>query len=134
MNDVHTDTQPTMTELVSGIVGDAQDLIKQQFALVKREIRDDLHKTKEGMLSLVVGGAILAVGGILLCLMAVHLLHWAAPALPLWSCYAIVGGVLTLVGAITFACGYRNLKSLNPLPDESVAVLKENVQWIAKPK
>ncbi|MBM4071294.1 MAG: phage holin family protein [Planctomycetes bacterium] len=124
----------TMTELVSGIVGDVQDLIKQQLALFKRELQEDIRKTKEGMLSLVIGGAVLAVGGMLLCLMLVHLLHWAWPALPLWNCFAIVGGVFALVGGLLACAGYRQLKSNNPLPDETVAALKENVQWIANPK
>lgn len=124
----------TMTELVGGIVGDVQDLIKQQFALFKRELHEDLRKTKEGMLSLVTGGAVLAVGGMLLCLMLVHLLHWAVPSLPLWSCFAIVGGSFAVVGGILLCMGYQRLKSVNPLPDESVAALKENVQWIANPK
>lgn len=127
-------TRESVTALVSGIVGDVQDLIKQQFALFKQEIHEDLRKAKEGVLSLVVGGAIIAVGGILLCLMVVHLLHWAFPALPLWSCYAIVGGTFAIAGGLLLGVGYQKLKSNNPLPDESVAALKENVQWIANPK
>lgn len=134
MSDFHTDAAPSVTELVGGIVGDVQDLIKQQFALFKHEVREDIRKAKDATVSLVLGGAILAVGGILLCLMLVHLLHWAAPTLPLWSCYAIVGGGLTLIGGIGLYVGYRQVKSVNPLPDETVAALKENVQWIAKPK
>lgn len=126
--------QSSMTELVGGIVGDVQDLIKQQFALFKRELREDLRKTKAAMLLLVIGGAVLAVGGILLSLMAVHLLNWAYPTLPLWSCYAIAGGIFAVVGGLMFYAGYQRLKSNNPLPNETVAALKENVQWIANPK
>lgn len=126
--------QASMTELVSGIVGDVQDLIKQQFALFKRELREDLHRTKATVLFLAIGGAVLAVGGILLSLMAVHLLNWAYPTLPLWSCYAIVGGSFAVVGGLMFYTGYQRLKSNNPLPNETVAALKENVQWIANPK
>src|SRR5438445_13196616 len=90
-NDLQTGTEPSLTGLVTGIIHDAQDLLKQQIALFKQEIKDDVRKTKEAVLSLSVGLGILMVGGLLWCLMLVHLLEWAFPGLPLWSCYGIVG-------------------------------------------
>lgn len=133
MTEFNTDTQPTVTELISGIVGDAQDLIKQQFSLFKREVHEDFRKTKDGIQSLVLGGVVLSLGGILLCLTTVHLVRWAF-AWPLWSCYALVGGSFAIVGGLLLIVGIRRLKSINPLPDETVATMKENVQWIANPK
>jgi len=120
--------------LVRGIVDDAQHLMKQQLALFQAEVKEDLRKTKEAVMSMAAGVALAAVGGILLCVMLVHLLHWAFPdTLPLWSCYLIVGGVLAALGGGLAYAGVRRMASFNPLPDESVQALKENIQWIAKP-
>jgi len=131
--DVHNSSDSTMS-LVRGIVDDAQNLMKQQLALFQAEIKEDLRKTKEAVVSMAAGVALAAVGGILLCVMLVHLLHWAFPeTLPLWSCYLIVGGALAALGGGLAYAGARRMSSFNPLPDESVQALKENIQWIAKP-
>jgi len=132
-NDLHTGTEPSLTGLVAGIINDAQELVKQQLALFKQEVKDDVRKTKEAALSLSVGLGILVMGGILLGLMLVHLLNDKL-LLPLWSCYGIVGLVFAACGGALFYTGKRQFESFNPLPDQSVEALKENVRWIMNPK
>jgi hypothetical protein len=133
-NDLHTGHEPTMTGLVSGIINDAQDLLKQQLALFKQEIKEDVRKIKEAALALSVGIGILVVGGLLWCLMLVHLLSWAFPSLPLWCWYGFVGFVFVAGGGALLYVGKRRIESFNPLPEQSVRALKENVQWIMNPK
>jgi len=132
-----TDTQAndkTFTELVKGILNDAQELFKQQITLTKREIQDDFRRTKEASLYMGAGAAVAAVGGLLLCFMLVHLLQWAFPELPLWGAYGIVGLALTVLGMGMIYAGKKLFDSFNPLPDQSAAALRENVQWITSPK
>ena len=134
-NDVHTSSEPGLTSLVTGIIGDVQALLKQQLSLFREEIKNDVRKTKEAAFSLSAGIGILGVGGLFFCLMLVHLLHWAAPdVLPLWLCYGIIGGLFLIGGGALLYAGKRKLSSFNPLPDQSVGALKENVQWIMNPK
>jgi Putative Actinobacterial Holin-X, holin superfamily III len=125
------------TKLVGGILDDFQDLIRQQFALIKAECLSDWQKTKEiGLLlclSLVPAGS----GTILLAFMLAHLLHWLTmpagsdPAsVPLWACYGIAGAILLGIGAALFVLGLRRLQSLNPLLGESAKSLEENVHWL----
>jgi hypothetical protein len=71
------------------------------------------------------------MGGILLGLMLVHLLNLA---LPIWSCYAIVGIVFAASGAALIYAGKKQFESFNPLPDQSIGALKENVRWVMNPK
>jgi len=133
-NEVHSPPEPgAVTALVSGILNDAQELMKQQITLVRQEIQDDFRKTKEGVISLALGVGTAFLGGFLLCLTAVHLLKWSAPDLPEWVCYAIVTGiVIVLSGALLFA-GKKRFDSFNPLPDQSLQGLKENLQWKTNP-
>lgn len=133
-NDLRTGHEPSITGLVTGIINDAQDLLKQQLALFKQEIKDDVRKTKEAVLALSVGMGILLVGGLLWCLMLVHLLSWAFPSLPLWCSYGIIGLVFVACGGALLYLGKRRFESFNPLPEQSVGALKENVQWIMNPK
>jgi len=134
LNDLGTATSPSITGLVSGIVNDAQELIKQQMTLFRHDLQVDIRKTKEGALSLGIGLGVAALGGLLLALMLVHLLQSLAPELPLWGCYGIVGGVLIGVGGILCYAGKKIFDSFSPLPNESVQALKENVRWITKAK
>lgn len=134
MNDLQTDSEVSVTQLVSGIITDVQELIKQQLALLRHEVKEDLHKTKEAGLLLIWGSALALVGGILLSFMLVALLSWAAPELPSWARYGIVGAAITALGGALFFAGIQRLKSFNPLPDQSVQAFKETMQWKTNPK
>jgi hypothetical protein len=134
-NDLHTGTEPGLTNLVTGIINDVQELLRQQLNLFRQEVKDDVRKTKEAVISLSAGVGILVLSVILLSFMLVYLLNWAFPdALPLWLCYGIIGGLLLLGGGALLYAGKRKLTSFNPLPDQSVGALRENVQWIMNPK
>jgi len=133
----------SFTSLVKGIVNDVGDLIKQEFRFASAELKTDLRRTGEASRSLAIGIAIALPGLGLLILMLVHLLHWLSipagtnpdPAkLPLWACYAIVGGLLTLGGGLLVLAGKKKFDSFNPLPDETAKNIKENLEWITNSK
>lgn len=133
-NEVETGSQAGMTHVMSGIITDVQDLIKQHLALLRHEVQEDFRKTKDAGSLLVAGLGITLVGGILLCLMLVHLLSGAAPELPLWACYGVVGTPVAALGSALFCMAIHKLGFFNFLPHQSVQALQENVQWITKPK
>lgn len=130
---LRTGSEPPLTSLVTGILNDFQELMKQQFALFRAEVQSDMSKTKEAATSLALGAGTLVVGAGLLILMVVHLLSWAT-GMPLWASYGIVGGIFALVGGILLYRGIQKFQSFNPLPDESAQALKENVQCLMNPK
>jgi hypothetical protein len=132
--DFKTTPEPSVTALVTGIISDAEDLFKQQFDLLKHEVRDDFRKTKEAGLVLGLGASLGLVGAILLALMLVYLTQWLAPELPLWGCFGIWGAIVFLAGAGLFWAGKLQLDSFTPLPERSAQALKENVQWLTNPK
>jgi len=124
--------QPSLTELVSGIVSDAQRLFHQQIEMVKAEFKEDLRKTKQTALAFAAGGVLIALGVVLLAVALVYGLYAAAaPHLPLWACWAIVGGLIVALGGVALFVGSRILATYNPLPDKSLNALQENVSWIA---
>ena len=59
-------SEASVTSLVSGIIHDAEELIKQQAALLKHDIRAEIRQTKEALTSLALGGAIMGLGMFLL--------------------------------------------------------------------
>jgi hypothetical protein len=110
-------------------VGDAQELIKQQAALVRAEVREELQKTKEAAI-LFGGGAVVALPALILISFGlVFLLEWAAPAITLWGWFLIVGTIAAVASGGMIYAGVKKLQSVNPVPDQSIAALRENFQW-----
>jgi hypothetical protein len=132
-NDLQTGSEPSVTSLVTGIINDAQELFKQQLALLKHEVREDIHKTALAVASLGAGAAVAVIGGLMLCFMFVQILHEVA-GLPQWGSYGIVGAVFLVIGGILVALGVQKVRTVNPLHNDTTEALKENVQWIMKPK
>lgn len=132
--DLHRGSEPSVTTLVTGIIHDAQELIKEQVALVRTEIRDDFRKTKEGALSLALGLGVVALGAMLLCFALVYLLAWAVPQVPMWVWFAVIGVLLGAGGGAMIYAGAKKFESFNPLPDQSAQALRENVQWLTNRK
>jgi len=131
-DDVQTMNGTSLTSLVSGIVDDAQRLINQQLKLFKAEIQQDMARTREASFKLASGLAISFLGGILLIFALAHLINWLFPTVPLWVCYGLFGLVVVAVGGCLAYTGKKQFDSFNPLPDESLQALQENVQWLTK--
>jgi uncharacterized membrane protein YjjP (DUF1212 family) len=129
--EVQSPPDQNLSALLAGIVNDVQDLFRQQVALVKTEVREDLKKTKEAAIPLAIGLWLAVLGSFMLCITVALVL---ALVLPYWASFAIVGAAVTLVGAGLVYAGKKKFESFNPLPDESAEALKENLEWIAKPK
>jgi Putative Actinobacterial Holin-X, holin superfamily III len=121
--------EPSLAQLLTGIVNDAKALVRHELALATYEIREDLRKTKRAALSLGIGIGLAALGGLLLILMLVHLLH-ALAGLPLWACYGIVGGLLAVSGGVMVFIGKNTIARIDVVPPYTVETMKENVQWI----
>lgn len=128
-----TEQAASMTTLVSGIVRDAEQLLKQQFELFKAELRQDVQHVKIAM-RVLAGGVAIGFVGLLLLGNALALgLETAWPDLPLWAWYAIAGAVVLVVGIILAIAGVVRLGSVSPLPEKTAEGLKENFQWKTKP-
>jgi len=130
-----TDTEPSMTSLVKGIIDDVQTLTKQQFSLLKQELQEDFAKSREAATPMLIGIGILLMGALLLGFTLAHLLEWACrPQLPLWGAFGIVTVLMIGTGLALFFVGQKKFQAFNPLPDRTLEALKENVQCLTNPK
>jgi|SRR5581483_7617294 len=121
----------SVSTLVGGIIEDAQQLMRQELALARREIQEELTKAKAAAASLALGAVVSLFGGILLCFMLVHLITWVSHDwIPLWGSFAIVGGSLTILGIVLLYAARNRASEINLVPKRTVETMRENVQWI----
>ncbi len=125
-----SESPASLTQLVGGIVTDVQTLLRQELQLAKTEMRQEWDKTKTAAGSMAAGAGLLGLGGVLLCFALVYLINWAAPALPLWGCFAIVGGALAAMGGILVAIGRSKATEVHVVPPQTAETMRENVQWL----
>jgi len=118
-----------VSSLLGGIASDLQTLIRQEVALAKAEMMREWDKAKAAAGAMAVGAAVLALGGLFLCLTVVAVLHEAV-GLPWWASFLIVGGVFTGLGAVLFFMGRSQAARVNVVPPQTAETMRENVQWI----
>jgi Putative Actinobacterial Holin-X, holin superfamily III len=124
-------SEPTLAELLTGLMHDARVLLRQEVALATHEVRTELRTIMRAVMSLGIGAGLAAVGGWLLILMLVHLLR-ALTVLPLWACYGIVGGLFAVVGGVLLVLGKQKLARLHLAPQGTVETMKDNAQWVKR--
>jgi len=125
----------SVSELVTGIVGDLQHLMQQQFELLKHDVKNDLAKLRDAGLMMGAGAACGLVAGILLLQMLVYLTYWLSQETwPLWACFALWGGIMALAGVALIVGGRSRISAVRPMEEPAAVALKENVEWISHPK
>src|SRR4051794_33972921 len=105
---------PGITPLITGIVNDAQALIRQQLTLFQTELKNDLRRTKEATIPLVIGGFVALLAAIFLCLAVAHLILYIWPNCPWFVAYGIVGLVLAAIGGGLVYAGKSKFDTFNP--------------------
>ncbi|WP_447979568.1 phage holin family protein [Candidatus Nitrospira bockiana] len=120
--------QPSVSQLVTGLLHDFKMLLMQELQLAKDEVREELGKARTAAVSLAVGLAMAAIGGLLLIVMLVHLL--AVTGLPLWACYGLVGGLSAGLGVVLIVRAKSRAEDIHVVPVRTMQTMKENVSWI----
>lgn len=97
----------SVPHLLRQLVDDVATLVRKELALATSEISKSVDDAKTGAVSMVTGGAVLYLG-------IVYLLAAATLALALfmpgWAAALIVGGVVTLVGAVMVMGGKKKMQ------------------------
>jgi tetrahydromethanopterin S-methyltransferase subunit C len=118
------ETDVSIGELVRGALMDVRELFREEVALARAELRQEVRKASSAGVGFGVAGVSLlfAVGCVVvaLALGLAALFDW-----PAWSGFALVAVLLAVVGAVGYAAGRRAVSAVQPLP-RTVHTLKEN--------
>jgi hypothetical protein len=123
-----TPANGNLTGLLSGIIDDAQKLVRQQIDMLKSEVREDFQRSKRAAEFGGMGIVLLTVGFLGLVTALAFFLH-EYYQFSLWVSWSITGGLFLLVGGALAATSYILLERFNPLPDKTFNALQENLSW-----
>ncbi|MGI4957360.1 MAG: phage holin family protein [Janthinobacterium lividum] len=114
-------------EIVGGLAGDVQDLVKGELLLARAEFDEKLHVLIAAAIS-AVGGALVAFAGLVVLLEggAAVLAQW----MPTWAALLIVGAVIVLVGALIARGALARLSLKNITPDRTAASVSKDARLV----
>lgn len=114
-----------------GVLMDLRELIREEIALARVEIGEQAGRAKLAAASLGAGAVALAFGAtFLLVAMAVgiaDLLDW-----PVWTGFLVVALLLSVGGFVMLSAGRRRLRTVHPMPEQTVDTIKENSEWLKR--
>jgi uncharacterized membrane protein YqjE len=118
----------SLGQMFADLSQEARTLIHQELQLAKVELTEKASTMARGA-AFVVGGGLLAYGG-LLAIVAAIVLVLIALGLPAWA-GALLGGVVVAgTGYVLIRSGLAALRPQQLVPRETIETLKEDAQWL----
>jgi hypothetical protein len=123
-----TTNDRSLGQMFADLSQEARTLIHQEIQLAKTELTEKASTMARGA-AFVVGGGLLAYGG-LLAIVAAVVLGLIAMGLPAWA-GALLGGVVVAgAGYALIRSGLAALRPQQLVPRETIDTLKEDAQWL----
>lgn len=120
--------EPSLGELVKQLAQDSSTLVRQEMALAKAEMRENLRSFTRDVAMVAIGGVIALIGALVLIAFMVTALGDALDNY--WLGALIVGLVFVAVGGFLARKNLNNLKHDDLKPDQTIQTLKEDKQWL----
>jgi len=115
-----------MGQLLKALTGEFQHLARAEVELAKLEVREEVVHAKDAALRF----AIAAVVGVLAAVMLSFAIAWGlAEVVPVGVAFLIVGVVYAAIAAWAATQARNKAREIDPVPEQTVATLKEDVQW-----
>jgi uncharacterized membrane protein YqjE len=119
--------------LFSDLWRETSRLIHAEVELASVEISEKVSDLGSGLVAILIGGAILFAGFLVLLLAAVagvYLLLQAQTEHALWAAPAIIGAAVVIAGAIAIAKGRSEFKAANLKPERTLKSLQRDAQLV----
>lgn len=124
--------EPPIGELVKGLAEDAGDLVRQEIALAKLEMRETASSMMKSATSVAVGGVVALLGGMALTAFLVVLLGGPIFGGNYWLSSLIIGVIMLVVGGMMAKRALKDMKERGLKPEETLRTLSEDKRWMAR--
>jgi hypothetical protein len=115
------------SEIVTDIVGHAQEIVRSEIRLAKTEVKDELSKAAAAsvMLAVAVVCGLEALGFVLWTIA-----YAVGIVAPMWVGALAVGVLLGIVAAVCASIGVSRFREVKTTPERAVREVKEDVEWL----
>jgi uncharacterized membrane protein YqjE len=121
-------SEPSLGDLFKQLAQDSATLVKQEVALAKVEMRENLRSAGKDAAMIAVGGGLLLVGLLVLTGFLVAALGDLLDNY--WLGALIVGLLFAVIGAVLAKKNLENLKRDSLGPEQTIQTLKEDKRWL----
>lgn len=115
----------SLSELLSDVTTEVATLFRKEVELAKAETTEQVSRAAKagGML-----GAAAVIGFLDLILFSFALAWALAEVMPEGAAFAIVGVLFAIVAGVLAMAGKKRLANVNPVPNQTVQTLRDDVQ------
>ena len=119
-----------ISDVLQDILGNLQEMVRAEVRLARAEIRDDARQTA--------ASAVWIAAGTIGALSAWAFLLWTitfalSTRMSMWAATLVLAVVLACVASVLMVAGIRRVKRIHPIPERTIASIKENVEWMRHP-
>jgi hypothetical protein len=120
-------SRESIGNLISNLANQTGNLIRDEFALAKREIEEKVQSVQSVLIMIVIGALLGLIAVLALCAaLVLGLSEYLEP----WLSALLVGGVFGVVAGIVIAFGVSRLKHIRLKPEQTLQTLEENKEWL----
>jgi uncharacterized membrane protein YqjE len=130
MTSASTSDGKTIGQLIGDVSDDLSRLFRQEVELAKVELRTEA--TKAGKAAGMLGGAGVAAHMATL-LLSLAVMFALGAVMPLGWAALIIAVVWGIVAAVLYSSGRARMRTVSPVPKQTVETLKEDAQWLKHP-
>jgi hypothetical protein len=121
-----TDDERSLPQLISEMTSEISELVRKELELAKVETKAEINNAaRAGGLF---GGAAFAAS-LALLLLSFALAWGLAEAIAPGAAFLMVGVLYAAVAAVMFLVARDRAEEINPVPEQTVETLKEDVAW-----
>ena len=117
-------------ELVGKVASDIGAMMASELELAKMELREEAQRLGRASSMLGAGALVAWFSALLLSFAAAWGLAELLDSAPLG--FLIVGVVYAVIAAVLLMVGRNRLREVHPVPEATIASIKEDIQWLKR--
>lgn len=118
------------SDVLQDILRNLQEIVRSEVRLAKVELRDEARQAASSAVWLAVG----TIGALSAWAFGLWTITFAlSTRMPMWAATLVVALVVACGASVLIVGGIRRMKRIHPVPERTIASIKENVAWIKHP-
>ncbi len=118
------------SDVLQDILRNLQEIVRSEVRLAKVELRDEVRHAASSAVWLAAG----TIGALSAWAFGLWTITFAlSTRMPMWAATLVVALVVACGASVLIVGGIRRMKRIHPVPERTIASIKENVAWIKHP-